>query len=44
LQLRRWAFPAPSTLWRSFERVPTRVWRQLLDRSAARFDPGDHGA
>nr|WP_225335958.1 transposase [Halomicrobium urmianum] len=26
---------------RSFERVPTRIWRQLLDRSAARCDPGD---
>jgi IS5 family transposase len=44
LQLARSGFPAPSTLWRSFERVPTRVWRQLLDRSAARCDPGDHGA
>ncbi|WP_246989597.1 IS5 family transposase [Halorientalis marina] len=44
LQLSRWGFPAPSTLCRSFERVPTRVWRQLLDRSAARCDPGDHGA
>lgn len=44
LQLARSAFPAPSTLWRSFERVPTRVWRQLLDRSAARCDPGEHGA
>ena len=44
LQLSRWGFPAPSTLCRSFERVPTRVWRQLLDRAAARCDPGDHGA
>jgi IS5 family transposase len=44
LQLARSAFPAPSTLWRSFERVPTRVWRQLLDRSVARCDPGEHGA
>lgn len=44
LQLARTAFPAPSTLWRSFERVPTRVWRQLLDRSAVTCDPGEHGA
>jgi len=44
LQLARIEFPAPSTLWRSFERVPTRVWRQLLDRSATACDPGDHGA
>ncbi|WP_225336296.1 IS5 family transposase [Halomicrobium urmianum] len=44
LQLARSAFPAPSTLWRSFERAPMRVWRQLLRRSAARCDPGDHGA
>ncbi len=44
LQLSRWGFPAPSTLCRSFELVPTRIWRQLLDRSAARCDPGDHGA
>jgi len=44
LQLARSAFPAPSSLWRSFERVPTRVWRQLLRRSATRCDPGDHGA
>ncbi|WP_225336305.1 IS5 family transposase [Halomicrobium urmianum] len=44
LRLARSAFPAPSTLWRSFERAPMRVWRQLLRRSAARCDPGDHGA
>jgi len=44
LQLARTDFPAPSTLWRSFERVPTRVWRQLLRRSATRCDPGEHGA
>jgi IS5 family transposase len=44
LQLARIEFPAPSTLWRSFERVPTRVWRQLLDRSATVCDPGEHGA
>jgi IS5 family transposase len=44
LQLARSPFPAPSTLWRSFERVPTRVWRQLLDRSATACNPGDHGA
>jgi hypothetical protein len=44
LQLARPAFPAPSTLWRSFERVATRVWRQLLCRSATSCDPGEHGA
>ena len=44
LQLTRTEFPAPSTLWRSFERVPARVWRQLLRRSAAICDPGEHGA
>jgi IS5 family transposase len=44
LQLACTAFPAPSTLWRSFERVPTRIWRQLLRRSAAVCDPGEHGA
>ena len=44
LQLARHEFPAPSTLWRSFERVPTRIWRQLLHRAATICDPGDHGA
>lgn len=44
LQLDRTTFPAPSTLWRLFERVPTRVWRQLLHRSATRCDPAEHGA
>jgi len=44
LQLARTDFLAPSTLWRSFERVPTRIWRQLLRRSATRCDPGGHGA
>lgn len=44
LQLSRSTFPAPSTLWRSFERVPSRVWRQLLARSVATCDPGEHGA
>ena len=44
LQLARTALPAPSMLWRSFERVPTRIWRQLLRRSAIRCDPGEHGA
>jgi IS5 family transposase len=44
LQFARSAFPASSTLWRSFERVPTCVLRQQLDRSAARCDPGEHGA
>ena len=44
LQLVRREFPALSTLWRSFERMPTRIWRQLLDRSATACNPGDHGA
>lgn len=44
LQLARTAFPAPSTLWGSFKRVPTRLWRQLPDYSATRFDPSEHGA
>lgn len=44
LQLARDAFPAPSTLWRSFERVPAQIWRQLLARSAADCDPSPHGA
>lgn len=44
LQLARTEFPAPSTLWRSFERVPMRIWRQLLHRSATICDPGEHGA
>ncbi len=44
LQLARTDFPAPSTLCRSFERVPIRIWRQLLRRSATRCDPGNHGA
>ena len=44
LQLARTAFPAPSTLWWSFERVPTRIWRQLLRRSATHCDPDEHGA
>jgi IS5 family transposase len=42
LELARIEFPAPSTLWRSFERVPTRVWRRLLDRLATACDPGEH--
>ncbi|WP_205596868.1 hypothetical protein [Halostella salina] len=44
LQLARTEFPAPSTLWRSFERVPTRVWQQLIARSASAYDSGEHGA
>lgn len=44
LQLARREFPAPSTLWRSFERVPTHFWRQLLDWSTTVCDPGDHSA
>jgi IS5 family transposase len=44
LQLARTAFPAPLMLWWSFERMPTRIWCQLLQRSATACDPGDHGA
>ena len=44
LQLARSVFPVPSTLWRSFEQVPTRIWRQLLRRSATACDPGEYGA
>ena len=44
LQLSRTAFPAPSTLYRSFERVPMSVWRRFLRESAKRCDPGSHGA
>jgi IS5 family transposase len=44
LQLARTEFPAPSKLWRAFQRVPTRVWRQLLHRSATACDPGEHSA
>jgi len=43
LQLARGGFPNPSTLWRSFERVPTRIWGQLLDRWATKCDPSEHG-
>ena len=35
LQLSRTAVPAPSTLHRSFERVPMSVWRGFLRRSAS---------
>ena len=44
LQLSRTAFPAPSTLYRSFERVPMSVWRRFLRESATICDPGSHGA
>jgi IS5 family transposase len=44
LQLARTAFPAPSTLYRSFERVPMSVWRGFLRESATICDPGSHGA
>jgi hypothetical protein len=35
LELTRTEFPASSTLWRAFQRVPTRIWCQLLHRSVA---------
>jgi len=44
LQLARTAFPAPSTRYRSFERVPMSVWRGFLHESATICDPGSHGA
>ncbi|RDZ55765.1 IS5/IS1182 family transposase [Haloferax sp. Atlit-10N] len=44
LQLSRTAFPASSTLYRSFERVPMSVWRGFLRESANICDPGSHGA
>ncbi|MEZ3169029.1 transposase, partial [Halorubrum ejinorense] len=44
LQLARTAFPAPSTLYRSFERVPMSIWREFLRESANICDPGSHGA
>jgi hypothetical protein len=44
LQLARTAFPASSTLYRSFERVPMSIWRGFLRESANIYDPGSHGA
>ena len=44
LQLARTAFPAPSTLYRSFERVPMAIWCGFLRESATICDPGSHGA
>lgn len=44
LQLARSAFPAPSTLCRSFERAPMSVWRALFRSTASQCDPGSHGA
>ena len=44
LQLARTAFPAPSTLCRSFDRAPMGVWRGLLQATAEKCDPGSHGA
>jgi IS5 family transposase len=43
LQLSRTAFPAPSTLCQSFERVPC-VWHGFPVESANISDPGSHGA
>ena len=44
LRLARTACPAPSTLYRSFERVPMSVWRGFLRESANICDPDSHGA
>ena len=44
LQLSRTAFPVPSTLYRSFERVPISLWRSFLWESANICDPGSHEA
>ena len=44
LQLARTAFPAPSTLYRSFERLPMSVWRSFLRDSATICDLRSHGA
>jgi IS5 family transposase len=44
LQLARTAFPAPSTLYQSFERVSMSIWRGFLREPAAICDPGSHGA
>jgi len=37
-------FPAPSTLYRSFNRTPMHVWRALLDRSSELLDRSGHAA
>lgn len=37
-------FPAPSTLYRSFNRAPMHVWRALLDRSSSLLDRSGHAA
>jgi hypothetical protein len=41
LQLYRWGFPAPSTLCRSFERVPTRRFHAIRARHVPPVHPGD---
>ena len=43
LQLARTAFPALSTLYRSFERVHMSIWRGFLREAATICDPGSHG-
>jgi IS5 family transposase len=37
-------FPAPSTLYRSFDRAPMFVWRTLLSRSSELLDRSGHAA
>ena len=44
LQLSRTAFPAPSTLYRSFERVPMSIWCEFPRESTTICDPGTYGA
>ena len=43
LQFARAAFPAPSTLYRSSERVSMSIWRGFLRESTNICDPGSNG-
>lgn len=42
LNLERWDFPSLSALYRSFDRAPMSVWRDLLSRSAKLLERGGH--
>lgn len=42
LNLGRYEFPSPSTLYRSFNRTPMSVWRSLLTRSSKLLDHSGH--
>lgn len=44
LQLPLFGFPKPSTLYRSFNRTPMRVWRALLKRSTKLLERSGHAA